>query len=89
MIDTNKFVRKAAGRFFTVTFRKKDGTIRTLNGRTGVHSATKSGVAKVETDKLFVVYDVKLKQFRSIRKDSIISITTDGFTLIDNTQGAV
>lgn len=78
MIDTTKFIRKANGRFFTVTFMKKDGTIRTINGRTGVRNSA------VETDKYFIVYDLRTKGFRSVRKDSIVRITTDHFTLTNN-----
>lgn len=78
MIDISKFVRKSAGKFFTVTFVKRDGSIRKLNGRLGV------GRAPVQSGKYFVVYDVKNMGFRHVRIDGIVSLTCEGVTILNN-----
>ena len=84
MIKIDSFIRNSGGLFFTVVFRKKDGTIRRLNGRTGVWKHTKSGSIKNENRSYFVVYDVKAAAYRSIRKDAIVAITCEGVTVLNN-----
>ena len=84
MIRIDSFIRNSGGLFFTVVFRKKDGTIRRLNGRTGVWRYAKSKKATNETRQYFVVYDVKAGGYRSVPKDAIIGITCEGVTVLNN-----
>ena len=84
MIRIDSFIRNSGGLFFTVVFRKKDGTIRRLNGRTGVWRYAKSKSVAAEGKTHFVVYDVKNGGYRSVPKDAIIGITCEGVTVLNN-----
>ena len=78
---SNTFAAIAAatnGKFFTVTFVKKDGSTRIMNCRTGVTKALKNGKSTVDTDKYLVVYDMSSKGYRCINKDTITSISVSG-----------
>ena len=71
-------IESTKGKFFTATIRKSDGTIRTINARTGVKKHLRGGgvpVGHVSTrDDMLVVYDVKVKGYRTIVKDNILSV---------------
>lgn len=78
---SNTFAAIAAntnGKFFTVTFLKKDGTVRVMNCRTGVTKALKGGRSTVNSSKYLVVYEMASKGYRSIDKDSILNIAVAG-----------
>jgi hypothetical protein len=84
MIDVNKFIRNSGGKFFTVVFKRNDGTVRRLNGRIGVTKYAKSGVTRDELRRYFVVYDVKNQAYRNVNKEAVISITCEGVTIFNN-----
>lgn len=66
------------GKFFTVTFKKKDGSIRIMNCRTGVTKALKGGKSTIDHDKYLVVYEMSSKAYRCINKDTIMNIAVAG-----------
>ena len=78
----NNILSSVGGKFFTVVFTKKDGTVRRLNGRTGVRRHLKGGdvpAGHVSTRKdMLVVYDVKSKGYRCLSRDSIRAIRCGG-----------
>jgi hypothetical protein len=78
------FIAQSKGKFITVAFIKKDGTARTLNGRIGVTKHLKGGVSTVNTDKYLVVYDTINTGYRSVNKDTIVSVTCEGLTINNN-----
>lgn len=80
------FIAKSKGKFITVLFVKKDGTIRTLNGRTGVTKHLKGGTSTVDYSKYLVVYDTVNAGYRSINRDTIVSVTCEGLTIKNNVQ---
>lgn len=79
-------------RFFTVTFYKKDGSTRVLNGRLGVSKDVK-GTGRVKPDHIVTVYENKpgrdnkgrftsnQGQYRSFDLNRVISIKTKQTTL--------
>lgn len=67
-------ILKSNGRIFTVTFIKKDGTVRVLNGRLGVEKHLKGGVCTLDKDKFIIVYDLKAEGYRAVDKESIIDV---------------
>lgn len=81
-----ELLSKTNGRFFTVTFKKKDGSLRTINGRTGVHKYLKGGKAtfdaqdKVQQDWTVGVWETK-KGYRCFKASQVTSITTNGLTV--------
>lgn len=62
------------GKIFTVTFVKKDGTIRVLNGRLGVTKDLRGGECTLDKDKFIIVYDLKSEGYRAIDKDAILDV---------------
>jgi hypothetical protein len=78
------FIAESKGKFITVNFIKKDGTARTLNGRTGVTKYLKGGVSTVNTDKYLVLFDMHTAGYRCVNKDTIVSVTCEGLTINNN-----
>jgi hypothetical protein len=63
------------GHIFTVTFTKKDNTIRQLNGRLGVKKYLKGGVDTTAHLTNFInVFDVHKKDYRKINMDTISNL---------------
>jgi hypothetical protein len=81
-----QFINEASNKFMTVTFMKKDNTVRTINGRLNVKKYLRGGRATVDTDKFLVLYSVADQGYRAVNKDSILSIAVDG--VIIQTRGA-
>lgn len=70
------------GRFFTVIFRKRDGTIRKMNCRTGVHRYVKGTGLPRECPHLLTVYDVKAAGYRSLPVDRIVAVRYAGAEIV-------
>jgi len=62
------------GKIVTVTFTKKDGSIRIMNCRLGVTKHLKGGESTLNPDKYITVYDLQSKGYRAIAKDQILDI---------------
>jgi hypothetical protein len=73
MLD--ELILGSAGRFVTVVFEKKDGSLRTLTGRMGVTKWLKGGKSTLDADQFITIYDVVNKGYRAINRDSIMSVT--------------
>lgn len=80
------FIAQSKGKFITVSFIKKDGTARVLNGRTGVTKHLKGGTSTIDHDKYLVVYDTVNTGYRCVNKDTIVSVTCEGLTINNNTM---
>jgi hypothetical protein len=70
MKNLEQVIEQTKGKFFTVTFVKKDGTERVLNGRVGVVKHLKGGVNRVG-DQYITVFDIKNGGYRSVNKSTI------------------
>lgn len=68
------------GTFVGVTFTKKDGTLRNLNGRLGVRKGTKGGQNKLDKRDYITIYDVKNEGFRAVSLASLEQVRMRGFT---------
>jgi hypothetical protein len=79
MLDN--LITDSKGRFITVEFTKKDGTIRKMNCRTGVTAHLKGGESKLDPAQYIIVYDLKSKGYRSINRSTIRAVTTMGRTI--------
>lgn len=62
------------GKFITVTFKKKDGSLRVMNCRLGVTKYLKGGSSTLDPEKFITVYDLQSKGYRAISKESILAI---------------
>jgi hypothetical protein len=63
------------GKFVTVTFLKKDGTVRKMNCRTGVTKYIKGGESTLDAEQYVTVLDVAKGAYRAINRDTIIDIS--------------
>ena len=70
------------GRFLTVEFIKKDGSLRKINGRLGVKKYLVGGNSTLDNSKFIIIYDLKSKGYRAINKNSILSVFTTGLKSI-------
>lgn len=67
------------GRFFTVEFVKKDGSLRTMNCRAGVTKHLRGGTSTVGgKEYLYTVYDVQAKGYRNINLETLKRVHLDG-----------
>ena len=73
LLTEEKFRKIVGSKFFTVKFKKKDGTIRKLNGKLGVTKHLKGGVKKYDASSLgyITVYDNVNKGYRTINLNTL------------------
>jgi len=74
--DAKNLLKDTKGKFFTVTFIKKDGTERVMNARLGVKVYLKGGTLAYDAESkgLLPVYDMKAKDYRMINLNTITHI---------------
>jgi|APCry1669191860_1035381.scaffolds.fasta_scaffold24300_4 hypothetical protein len=80
----SQFIEQSNGKFLTVTFVKKDGTIRTINGRLGVKKYLAGGKSTLDANQYITIYSNKDEGYRAINKDTIQSVTIEGITMTNN-----
>lgn len=71
--QAKQLIKDTKGKFFTVTFIKKDGTTRVMNARLGVKVYLKGGELPYNPDEkgLIPVYDVKTGGYRMVNVNTI------------------
>jgi len=74
--DAKILIKATKGKFFTVTFIKKDGTTRVMNARLGVKAYLKGGELPYNPEEkgLIPVYDIKKGEYRMINVNTITNI---------------
>ena len=78
MPKLSDIVAQSKGKFVTVVFYKKDGSIRSMNCRLGVTKHLKGGECTLDRSKFLIVYDMVKKGYRAIDKESIVSVSVNG-----------
>jgi len=75
-----ELIESTKGKFFTVTFVKKDGTTRRATARTGVRKGVKGvGLGYNATDKgIKILWVCDAENFRAIKLNSILGIKFKG-----------
>ena len=75
-------IRKSAGRVFSVTFTKKDGTTREMNARLGVKSYLKGGELGYDANSkgLLIVFDMAKTAYRAVNLLKTSKVVVDGVT---------
>ena len=83
MID---IINRTNGKFFSVTFVKKDGSIRKMTARTGVRKGVKGVGLKfnAEDRNLKVVWSCDAENFRMINLNTILGIKFKGKNYFNN-----
>ena len=85
-VKSVELLKGSEGKFFTVTFTKKDGSERVLNGRVGVYKSkhaplTGEGLAYTPSDYgLVTVFDAQKKAYRMVNTSTIRELIVDGET---------
>ena len=64
----------------TITFTKKDGTERTINGRLNVTKHLAGGKRTLD-DSFIIIYSMADKGYRAVNKGTIKSVKIDGVTI--------
>lgn len=85
MLSLSTVLENTNGRFFTVEFTKKDGTVRKMNARLGVTKHLKGGDCTLNREQFIIVFDVQAKGYRAINRDTILTVSCDG-VLMFNTK---
>lgn len=69
-------ILQKGGRIFSVTFIKKDGTVRRMAARLGVRKGVKGIGLKFDPSErgLMVVFDMHKREFRMINLNTIIEL---------------
>lgn len=72
-IDAKNMIKSTKGKFFTVWFIKKDGTLRMMNARLGVKAYLKGGELPYNPEEkgLIPVYDIQSQGYRMINWTTI------------------
>jgi hypothetical protein len=78
MKKLEEVIEQSNGKILTVTFIKKDGTERVLNGRLGVKSHLKGGVSTVDHNQYINIFDMQAGGYRNINRDTIKSVRVGG-----------
>lgn len=74
-----ELIKSSEGRFITVTFKKKNGEIRVLNGRTEVVVHTKGGANTVaHIEKYVKLWDVINKGYRNVNTETVTRVMMNG-----------
>jgi hypothetical protein len=77
-----KLIQSTSGKIFTVSFIKKDGTLRKMNCRLGVTKHLKGGELAFDPKEydLVPVFDVQKNAYRMINTDTLVEVTVGGET---------
>lgn len=75
-------IEQSNGKMVTVSFIKKDGSLRVLNGRIGVKKYLKGGKINTNTDEYINIYDVKNQGYRSINRNTIVALRVQGIEAV-------
>lgn len=78
MLSLSTVLENTNGRFFTVEFTKKDGTVRKMNARLGVKKHLKGGDCTLNREQFIIVFDMQAKGYRAINRDTILTVSCDG-----------
>jgi len=79
-MNLDDIILKSGGKFVSVTFVKKDGSLRTLTGRLGVTKHLKGGVSTLDPNQYITIFDVVNKGYRAVNRETIQSVTFEGET---------
>jgi hypothetical protein len=86
MLDFESIIKDNAGKFLTVTFKKRtNGEIRVMNCQ---YRPDKHEIARNKPDKnnLIVVWDLKVKDYRSIPIEAIIEVKVNGLVITKSSR---
>lgn len=75
-------LEQSNGKMVTVSFIKKDGSLRVINGRLGVTKYLKGGKLPAKSAEHINIYDVKNKGYRSVNRSTIVALRMQGIEAV-------
>lgn len=79
IISKSEISRIAGNKFISVSFLKKNGEARTINGRLHVKRYLKGGDnPNTRNDAYLIIYSLKDKGYRTINLDSVFRVAASG-----------
>ncbi len=69
---------QVGSRIFSVTFVKRDGSVRKMNARIGVHFALRGGKKTTDDATHQTVWDNHTMEYRCFPKDRVLSLKVAG-----------
>lgn len=74
--EAKQLIKDTKGKFFTVTFIKKDGTTRVMNARLGVKAYLKGGELPYDPEAkgLIPVFDIPKREYRMVNVNTITKL---------------
>lgn len=79
VISKNEITRIAGNKFISISFLKKDGSPRTINGRLHVKKYLKGGDnPNTRNESYLIIYSLRDKGYRTINLDSVFRIAASG-----------
>lgn len=75
-------IDQSNGKMLAVSFVKKDGTTRVLNGRLGVTKYIKGSSLNKKSNEYITIYDVQNKGYRSVSRDTIVAVRCNGIEAV-------
>jgi hypothetical protein len=84
--EARELIKGSGGQFISVTFTKKNGEVRDLNGRMGVHSSKNAPLKNVglrydpNDYGLVGIFDAQKKAYRMININTLSRLTIAGET---------
>jgi hypothetical protein len=78
-MELKEVINLMGEKIFTITFVKKDGSVRVMNARRGVKKGVKGvGMSYNPTEKdLVVVFDMQKEAFRMVNAKTVLEIKAD------------
>lgn len=82
-MNKEKIIELVGNKFFTISFIKKDGTLRKMNARIGVTKHLKGGKKSYNPDDFnyLTVFDLGKKQYRTVNLNTVKEIKANNETL--------
>ncbi len=82
-MNKEKIIKLVGNKFFTISFIKKDGTLRKMNARLGVTKHLKGGKKSYNPDDFnyLTVFDLGKKQDRTVNLNTVKEVKANKETL--------
>lgn len=78
MLNITELSKELGSKFFDITFIKKDGTLRSINGRLGVKKGLHGWIRTTDPDEYLIVWSMKDQGYRNIKLDKVLRIALSG-----------
>ena len=78
--ELKAMIKSTKGRFFSAEFIKANGSKRKIVARVGCHIGVKGTSNRKQKDRLITVYEPKVKGYRTINLETLLTFNCGGFS---------